>query len=436
MQYGWILGKYLFGMVLFVAASAAADWAEFQGPNRDGKSPETGLARSWPDVGPPTLWSFELSTGYAGAAVRDGEVYVLDRVDDARDVLRCLSLETGEELWNYTYDAPGKVGHSGSRTTPTVTEAHVFTVGMMGHMYCFDRRTRERVWHRHLPTKYPTASKPRWGYSQAPLLYKDMVIIAPQSPDAFVVALEQSTGKEVWASKGFGLFGYSVPVIRTLAGVEQVLMIAARAKDYSAAGAAGGISPEDGRVLWTYDGWQTYLPVPFPTVLPNDRVFLTAGYEAGSAMIQVKRDGDDFTVKELYLTDACGSQLHQPLLHDNYLYMNSNSNKRSDGMLCLALDGTMRWRTADGDSLPNFERGNLIMADGMIIGLDGKTGMLHLVEPSPEGYRELASAKVFNGAKMWSPMALTGGKLVLRSQETLKCLDLRAPSKVADAAQL
>ena len=96
-------------------------------------------------------------------------------------------------------------------------------------------------------------------------------------------------------------------------------------------------------------------------------------------------------------------------------------------MICMTLDGKLLWRTRDSRDLPRFERGSLILADGMIISLDGKTGILHLVEPSPEGYMELARAQIFNGSKMWSPMALTDGKLLLRDQEQMKCLDLRNP---------
>ncbi len=63
----------------------------------------------------------------------------------------------------------------------------------------------------------------------------------------------------------------------------------------------------------------------------------------------------------------------------------------------------------------------------MIISLDGKSGVLYLVDPSPEGFRELASAKIFDGERMWSPMALSEGRLLLRSQEEMKCIDLKNP---------
>ena len=162
-------------------------------------------------------------------------------------------------------------------------------------------------------------------------------------------------------------------------------------------------------------------------VLPGDRLFITGGYGAGSSMIQISGSGSTLKAKELFKTDVCGSQIHQPLLYGDHLYLNSNGNSRSDGMLCLDLEGNMKWRTKDTKKLPNFERGGLLLADNMIINFDGKTGILHLVDPSPDGYQEIARANIFKGKQMWSPMALSNGKLVLRSQEEVRCLDLKNP---------
>lgn len=163
--------------------------------------------------------------------------------------------------------------------------------------------------------------------------------------------------------------------------------------------------------------------------VPGDRLFLTGGYGAGSAMIQVSREGPGFRVAELFKLDAktCGSQIHQPILYGDCLYVNSNSNERQDGLVCLRIDGTVAWRTADTPGLPLFDRGNLLLADGMLLALDGKTGILHLIDPSPAGYKELAQAKVLDGKEIWAPMALVNGKLIIRSQTEMKCLDVKGP---------
>lgn len=424
---GW--GLTGLGIAFLIAFTAGAgNWPHFQGPNRNGVSLETGLARSWPASGPKELWSFPLEKGFAGPVVHNGEVFVLDRVDDKQDVLRCLSFETGKELWAYTYDAPGKVGHSGSRTTAAVSDTHVFTVGQMGHFTCVDRNTHKPVWQINLQDIYLDGKSPRWGLAQSPTLYKDMVIVAPQSEDAFVAAFKQDSGELVWKTEGLGMLGYSTPLLTTLCDVEQVVMIGACVKPGmgSTLGWVAGFSPDNGKTLWKYNGWQCFIPIPYPTVLPGNRLFLTGGYEAGSGMIQISRDGDAFEAKELFRTDTCGSQIQLPLVYGDHIYVNSNSNERTDGMMCMTFDGSIVWNTTATEGLPDFERGNLILADNMIVTLDGKDGILYLVEPSPEGYKELASAALFKGREMWSPMALADGRLVIRGQDEMKCLDLRA----------
>ena len=96
-------------------------------------------------------------------------------------------------------------------------------------------------------------------------------------------------------------------------------------------------------------------------------------------------------------------------------------------MSCLTLDGTLKWNTKGDRALPNFDFGTLLSVDGLILNLEGRKGTLHLIEPSEEGYKELASAEVLDGKQIWAPMAFSDGKLVLRSQEELKCIDLRNP---------
>jgi len=107
--------------------------------------------------------------------------------------------------------------------------------------------------------------------------------------------------------------------------------------------------------------------------------------------------------------------------------VNSNSNEREDGMMCLTLDGQIKWKTGGSWFAVTFERGNLILVDGLILTLDGKKGILHLVEPSPAAFKELAQAKIFGGKEIWAPMAFSRGKLLLRNQEEMKCLDLLKP---------
>lgn len=420
-----IMGWVLCG-VMAAGAAFGADWPQMGGPDRNNISSETGLAREWPSAGPKVLWTAPLGEGYGSPSVRDGEVYVLDREGEARDILRCYALDSGKELWNYAYDAPGNVSHGGSRTAPTVTETHVYTVGLFGDFLCADRKTHAPVWQRNI-LKENGMEVPGWGVSQAPLLYGDLVIVAPQAPEAYVAAYNKTTGEPVWKTPSLGALGYSTPALAKLCGVDQLLQVGASTKDGKTKGLTAGISPVDGKILWTYDGWQCGIPIPFPTALPGDRVFITGGYKAGSAMLQIAQTDGAWTATELWKSADMGSQIQQPLFFGDHLYLNSNSNEREDGMMCVALDGAMKWKTKNSWLTNTFERGPLLLADGLVFNLDGKKGTLHLVAPSPEAFQELGSVKILSGKEIWAPMALSNGKLLVRSQSEMKCLDVANP---------
>jgi hypothetical protein len=97
--------------------------------------------------------------------------------------------------------------------------------------------------------------------------------------------------------------------------------------------------------------------------------------------------------------------------------------KKQRGLFtCVDLDGKQVWTSAGKAS---FELGSFLLADGMFLILEGKTGMLRLVEASTTQYKELASAPVLSGHDVWGPLALSDGKLVIRDLTHMVCLDLR-----------
>jgi len=109
------------------------------------------------------------------------------------------------------------------------------------------------------------------------------------------------------------------------------------------------------------------------------------------------------------------------VLYKNHLYVNANTKKTFDGLVCMDLSGRIKWQTGRE---PNCEKGNLVIADGKIYIMDGKTGVLRMVKAEPDRYVELASAKVLSRGPIWAPMAVADGKLLCRDQQQLKCLDL------------
>jgi len=418
----------------------AADWPQFQGPDASGISPETGLARSWPEAGPRLIWAVDVGPGFAGAAVRDGKVYVLDRANDAQDILRCLDLASGKEEWRLAYDAPGGMEHNGSRQVPAVDEKLVYTVGPFGHLYAVDRKTGRPAWSHNIVTDFrrspdpaDPAKPPMWGVSQCPVLYKDTLIVAPQTASVGVVAYERATGRVKWVSPPVGPNGfcYVTPTLVTLCGVDQIIVMANKVPDKWLPATLSSVDAAAGKLLWQLETWKPYkLPVSCPVKIGDDRLFVSGAYGLGCFALKAAREEEKWTVEYVFKDNKnCVAHLHSPLLYKGRLYAQSfdiHQPKGQNGLVCMDLDGNLRWKT--GPDL-DFNAGPILIADGLIYILHGKTGELFMAETSPDGYRQLARAKVLkgDGGEVWAPMALSDGKLILRDQHQMKCLDVRNP---------
>lgn len=411
----------LVALLLITAPAIAEDWPGFQGADRSGVVQNDQVRTDWPDAGPPLVWSQDVGPGFGGAAIKDGSVYILDRNDIQGDILRVYDLKTGEPQWTCAYDAPGRISYHGSRSTPMVTDRHVFTVGSFGQTTCFDLTTRKVAWQKHMDDF--GADPPKWAWSQSPLIVGDLVVIAPMADDAGLVALEPATGKVAWKSGSIGSEGYGSPRLVTLHGQPQIV--------YLSSTQVTGTDSNTGKVLWSYKGIPAKRGIPTPTAIGHNKLFITAGYDAGSALIEIVKQGDTFAVKEIKRDNEQGGQIHSALLVGEHLYANLNTNENirrapTPGLGCFDLSGNLLWLS---DNAPDINRGPLLAVGSHLLTLGGEDGTLRLIKADPAGYKELHAVKVFDVARkdnrIWAPMAYADGRLVLRSQNQLKCLDLR-----------
>jgi len=411
-------------ILLFAVCTFAADWPQYLGPQRDGTSAEKGILRTWPAEGPKALWTATVNMGYGGPAISDGKVYILDRDEKVGDNLRCLDLSSGAELWNFAYDAAASLPHGGSRTTPAVDGDRVYTCGPMGHLYCVNTSTHKPVWNKNIWTDFGGGQLPRWGVTQNPLVYGNLLIVAPQTSQAGVVAYDKMTGELKWTSPAqSGNVGYVSPSIVKIGGEDHLVMITATAgRGRSASGGTVyGMDPQSGKVLWTYGNWQCGIPVPDAVDAGENRVLITGGYSAGAAMIKVQKKGDGgYEVEELYKNIDFGSHTLPPILFEDHFYAQYTINERSDGFVCMTMDGQVKWKTGEN---PLFNKGGAVLADGLILAVDGSK-MLYLIEPDPSGFKPLASVELLEAGENWAPIALSGGKLFIRDQKHMKCLQV------------
>src|SRR5262245_44967279 len=111
--------------------NAAEEWPQWRGSQRDGITPATGLATTWPKDGPKVVWRKPIKGGYSSISVAGGRLYTQDRDGDERVI--CLDAD-GKELWVHRYEADyGKIEYAaGPRATPTVHDGRVYTVGASG----------------------------------------------------------------------------------------------------------------------------------------------------------------------------------------------------------------------------------------------------------------------------------------------------------------
>ncbi len=326
---------------VFVCGSALAeDWPGFMGPNGSGAVTKANLARTWSEGGPKVLWTADIGPGFGGPVIAGGKVYLLDRVKGTGDKLRALDLKTGKEEWSASYDAPGRVSHPGSRSTPFVSGDHVYTVGTFGHLYCFSIKTHKPVWNKNIKKDFGAVAG-RWGFGQSPLVVDDLLIVSIQSGKTGLIAFKKLTGKVAWKSWPIGGGGcYTSPMLATIGGVKQIVMFQQ--------GVIAGVEPATGKLLWQYAGYTGKRPIPNPVIMADGRIFLTSGYRAGCAMIKVTKSGDKFAVKEIFNDKRSGSKVPPAIHYDGYIYSNTETG---DSLQCLSADGEVKWKAGDKLSL-------------------------------------------------------------------------------------
>lgn len=409
--------------ILFTTSHiSASDWPQYLGPDRNAVSNEKGLLRSWPPEGPKVLWTVPLGEGFGGPAISEGKVYVYDRVDDKTNVLRCLDLMTGKEEWTFSHEAPGEVSYNGSRSVPTIDGSRIYIVDFFGNMHCIDKNTKKVLWQTNIWTDFGGTQLPRWAIAQNPLVYRNMVIVASQTENAGGVAFDKMSGDIIWKTPALpGAAGYVSPAIVKIDDEDHLVMISASGFGGSPRGAVNGYNPETGDLLWSYDGWQCGIPIPNVTEIGNNQIFMTAGYKAGGAIIQINRIGDSYKVKEVLISKEFGTHVHPAIFYKGNLYGHATNNDVRDGFMSMDLSGNINWRTR---RKPSFDKGGFILADDMIISSDGEE-TLYLIEPTPEEFRVLAKAELLETKQAWAPLALSNGKLVIRDQKQIKCILLK-----------
>jgi len=378
------------------------DWYQWRGPNRDGKSPETGLLKAWPAGGPPLAWrTAGAGIGFSSLSASGGRLYTLGGRSD-REYVIAFDAATGRRVWE---TAIGRLFYNnmgdGPRGTPTLDGDRLYALGGSGDLACLDVRTGKIVWTRNLLNEFGGRNI-SWGLSESPLVAGDRVLVQAGGPNAAIVALNTQTGADVWRRHSDEA-GYASAVLATVGGTQQAVFFTAER--------ALGVSVQDGRELWSYRRVANRTANIATPIVAGTRVFVSSDYGTGAALLELSPGG----AREVYFTRDMRNHHSTSVLVGDYLYGFS-------GSILTAMrwaDGVVAWRDR------SVGKGSLIYADQRLY-LYSENGVVGLAEPTPEGYREHGRFRLDVGSSpTWSHPIVSGGRLILRDQDAVYAYDIR-----------
>jgi len=398
-------------------------WPRFRGSDFDNiKKSGKDLIDQFNDD-PKIQWQVELGEGHAGPSIYKGLVYLMDYDEEKKaDMLRCFSLKDGKEVWRRWYNVNIKRNHGMSRTIPAVTEKFILTIGPRSHVMCIDRATGELLWGLNVEKEYGT-EVPFWYTGQCPLIDDGKAIIATGGK-AVLIAVDCATGELLWETPNDNKLKMSHASIIpwTFGGTKMYV--------YSAVGGVVGIAAEgdnQGEVLWESLKWGCSVVAPSPVCFPDGKLFLTAGYGAGSMVFQVTESDGHFSIEKLYEykpKDGLACEQQTPVVYEGMVYgiMPKDGGTLRNQFICVDPSDFRNVVWSSGKT-NRFGLGPYMIADGKFWILNDD-GMLSIVRPSKSEFVLMDQIKVFDAHDAWAPLAIADGYLLLRDDHHMLCLDI------------
>jgi outer membrane protein assembly factor BamB len=387
--------------------SAAPDWFQWRGPNRDGISQETGLLQEWPKAGPPQAWRITgVGNGYSSFSSSGGRLYTLGARAGVEYVI-ALDRATGRKLWEtqngrrYENDRG-----DGPRSTPTVDGDRLYVLGGSGDLTALEAATGKKIWSINIVQKFGGVN-PYWGYSESPLIVGDRILINTGGRRAGIVAVAKADGATLWQQHSDGA-GYSSPMLLRTGSLNQVI--------YFTEDRTMAVDPRDGRLLWSYNKAANGTANIATPIVRGTRVFVSSDYGTGGALLEVRAAGNIATANEIYFTREMRNHHASSVLIGDHIY-----GFNSSILTALKFDtGAMAWRDR------SVGKGSLAFADNRLY-IYSEDGVVGLADASPDGYRERGRFTLpqRSGLDTWSHPIITGGLLVIRDQEAVYTYNVR-----------
>jgi outer membrane protein assembly factor BamB len=427
-----IIGEY-FDTMAELDEYVAGDWPRFRGADYDNISKDPApLAETWDTSGPPIIWRTTLGEGYAGPAVHNGRVYLLDYNERKKaDMLRCFSLSSGKELWRRWYYVGLKRNHGYSRTIPSVTDKYLVTIGPRSHVMCMDPLNGNLLWTIDLEREYEIPGNvkgritPDFYTGQCPLIDKNTAVFAPGGK-ALMIGVDCATGKIIWKTPNPDSMRMSH------GSIIPMVLHGKRMYVYNAVGGVCGISANGddlGKIMWKTTDWSPATTAASPLFLGNNEIVVFGSYGAGAARIRINADESGYSavvLEQHKATNGISSDQQTPVIIGDYIWslMPENAGPLKKQLVCYNKSDlqTPVWSSGKEN---RFGRGlgpYIVSGDKMYL-LDDD-GKLFLFRIRNNSITLLASHRILNGIEAWGPMAIAGHYLIMRDARNLLCISI------------
>jgi outer membrane protein assembly factor BamB len=396
----------LLALSTVVSNRGVDDWPQWRGPNRDGRSAEKGLLKTWPAGGPPLAWQAKgAGEGYSSFAAANGRLMTLGARGD-REYVIAFDAASGKELWATAHGRRfGNDRGDGPRGTPTVEGDRVYAYGASGDLSVLDAATGKVLWTVNVLQKFG-GSNIQWGLSESPLVLADRILVNAGGPQSSIVALNKKDGSVLWRSQSDEA-GYSSAVLHEAGGVRQAIFFTGQR--------ALGLNVADGKLLWSYDKVSNNTANIATPIVRGNHVFVSSDYGTGAALLELTPSGGSVQAREVYFTREMRNHHASCVLVGDHLYGFS-----SNILTAMRFDnGQVAWKDR------SVGKGSLVFADDRLY-LFSENGVVGLAEASPAAYREHGRFQLKTGnLPTWAHPVVSGGKLFLRDQDTIYAYNVR-----------
>ena len=399
---------------LGLAALDAADWPQWQGPDRTRISKETGFLKEWPAGGPKVIWTAnDLGSGYGSMAVAGNRVF-LQGARGANSMVIALNRADGKEVWSKVLGPVETKMRSdrgaGPRGTPTVDGDRLYVLTENGDLACL-KTDGSIVWQLNILKEFG-GPQIQWLISESPLIDGPHLVVTPGGPGAGMVKLDKMTGKTVWTAKELSdAAAYSSITVADVQGVRTYMTFTASA--------GVGVRASDGKLMFRYEQAANRTANVATPVYANNKVFFTSAYGTGGGLVDLTVQNGEVAATEVYFTREMKNHHGGVVLVDGYLYGFNDLI-----LTCLEFaTGKMMWRDR------SVGKGSVTYADGHLY-IQSETNMVGLAEATPSGYREKGRFEIPDkGMPSWAHPVISDGRLYVRNQDTLLVYDIKAAAR-------